>query len=415
LKILIVTQYFWPETFRINDLAVSLTNRGNQVTVLTGIPNYPKGKFFYGYSWFNKVFENYQGVEIIRVPIFPRGDSSKLRLILNYLSYLVSASILGPLFCRKKFDIILVFQLSPVTSALPAIFLKKLKNASLFLWVQDLWPDSVDAVGAINSKSKIFFLIGKLVGFIYSKSDRILIQSKAFENSIKEYVGKNKKIHYFPNTAEKIYKPISNNKKLPEYNTLPKGFIVMFAGNIGVAQDFATILKTADIIKNKKRLPEIKWVILGDGSEKNRIEKNILQANLSDVFYLLGEFPIEKMPIFFSLADVLLVTLKKDPVFKLTIPSKIPSYMACAKPIIASIQGEGAKLISESGAGITCDSEDPNALALALLEIYEMPYKKRGNMGKSGRKYFLENLDGDMLISRLENWMIDEIKNKQPL
>ncbi len=411
MKILIITQYFWPETFRVNDLAVSLANRGNQVTVLTGTPNYPEGKFFEGYGWFKRFRESFQGVDVIRVPQLPRGNSGKFRLILNYLSYLVSAGIFGPIVIRKPIDLIFVFQLSPITMALPAILIKKIKNVPLFLWVQDLWPESLSAVGAYSPTSKVFLFVNELVRFVYSNSDRILIQSNAFESYIKKYVGDKKNIHYLPNSAEKLYEPILNNKRNMENCSFLKGFIILFAGNIGVAQDFDTIIKTVSIVKDQKKYLDIQWVILGDGREKNRIEQNIKKLGLTNVVHFLGKQPIEKMPLYFSYADVLLVTLKKDPIFAITIPSKIQSYLACAKPIIAALEGEGARIISESGAGLSCKSEDPNALAATVFEMYNMSLEKRQKMGKAGRNYFLDNFENDMLVSRLENWMKEEIND----
>jgi colanic acid biosynthesis glycosyl transferase WcaI len=409
MNILIITQYFWPENFRINDLAVSLSGRGHQVTVLTGTPNYPEGKFFKGFGWFKKNTDVYKGVKICRVPIIPRGQGSKILLTFNYISFVISASIFGPIFCRQKADLIFVFEPSPITVAIPAILLKKIKKAPLFFWVQDLWPETLSAVNIVSKGNPIYKLMTKLVKSIYSKCDRILVQSRAFEESIRKHISKEKPLFYFPNCAEKLYQPVPINIKSPENNEMPKGFRVMFAGNIGFAQDFETILTAANLLKDYH---EIKWVIIGDGRARSWAEEKLTNIGLSDAFHFIGKHPVEKMPIYFSYADVMLVTLKKDPIFALTIPAKIQSYLACSKPIIAGLDGEGARIAHESGAGLACNSENPQALAEIVLEMYNMPENQRKQMGNSGRKYFEENFESDMLVSRLESWMLDEINNR---
>jgi colanic acid biosynthesis glycosyl transferase WcaI len=405
MKILIVTQYFWPETFRINDIASSLVRRGHEVTVLTGTPNYPEGKFFKGFGWLQRRSEYFKGVKIWRVPIIPRGKGSNIQLFLNYLSYALSASLFGPIVSPTKIDIILVFQVSPVTIGIPGLVMKKLKKAPLFFWVQDLWPESISAVGVIKPSSLLLKPIEKLVRFLYARSDRILVQSKAFESAIRIYQKDIKSFYYLPNCAEEIYKPILPDKETAEFKQMPKGFCIMFAGNIGVAQDFDTILRTAKILEEYKN---IQWVILGDGRDRIRVEQKVLALNLSKVFHFLGKYPIEKMPTYFSFADVLLVTLKKDPIFALTIPAKIQSYLACCKPIVASLDGEGSRIVEESDAGLTCNAEDPDALAAKILKMYRMPNDERNRMGEAGRKYFLTNFESEMLVSRLEDWMIEE-------
>jgi colanic acid biosynthesis glycosyl transferase WcaI len=406
MNILIVTQYFWPENFRINELAVSLVNKGHQVSVLTGTPNYPEGKFFKGFGWFKRNKETHEGVKIFRVPIIPRGQGNKIVLALNYISFVISASIFSPFVCRKKSDIIFVYEPSPITVGIPTILLKKIKKIPLFFWVQDLWPETLSAVGVVSSKSLIYKLINRLVKSIYTRCDRILVQSQAFETSIKHHIEKDQSLYYFPNCAEKLYQPISLDRERIEYQQMPKGFCIMFAGNIGFAQDFETIIEAAKILKKHK---DIQWVIFGDGRARNWAEKRLDKLGLTNVFHFLGKHPVEEMPVFFSYADVMLVTLKKDPIFALTIPAKIQSYLACAKPIIAGIDGEGARIVEESGAGISCKAETPEALAETVLKMYHKSDNDRNAMGRAGRKYFENHFESDMLVSRLENWMLDEI------
>ena len=408
MHILIVSQYFWPENFRINELSISLKEKGHKVTVLTGQPNYPEGSFFKGYGFLRKNKENYNGVEIIRVPIIPRGKGGALRLLINYLSYVLSAVILGPFLCRKKYDILFVYGLSPATVAIPAIFIKKIQSTSLILWIQDLWPESIAAVGITNSK-KILNCVGLMVRFIYSHCDRILIQSKSFKSSVEKYSYKSDNIYFFPNSAEELYQPIEPKLDSPESKLIPSGFRVMFAGNIGAAQGFSTILDAAYLLKEHK---DIQWVILGDGRMREWVETEIKKRKLEETFHLLGRHPIETMPHFFSFADTLLVTLKKDPIFSLTIPGKIQSYLACSKPVIAALDGAGAEVVEESKAGIVCPPDDSNKLSEAVLKMYNMSEKQRKNMGENGRKYFETFFEGKMLVSKLEAWM-EEISGEK--
>src|SRR3990167_6987174 len=263
MNILIVSQYFWPESFRINDLADGFVQRGNQVTVLTGKPNYPIGKYYKGYGFFKKSREKYRSIDIIRSPITPRGKNSLLRLALNYLSFAFFASIVGLLKC-KRFDVIFVFEPSPITVGLPAIFLKKIKKIPIVFWVQDLWPENVVATKTIRSP-KILVWLEKLVHFIYSHCDIILTTSKSFFDPIKRFNVPENKIHYFPQTAELLYQPMDSYLCRIEEQSLPKGFRILFSGNIGIPQDVETILQSAILLKDHK---EIKWIFLGDGSRR---------------------------------------------------------------------------------------------------------------------------------------------------
>lgn len=406
MNILIVSQYFWPENFRINDLAAGLVERGHKVSVLTGIPNYPDGKFFPGYGLFKKQRQAYKGIRIIRAPLLPRGRGGGLRLSINYFSFAFFASVLSFFFHREKFDLIFVFEPSPITVGLPAIVLKKLKSIPMLFWVQDLWPESLSATGSINS-AFILNIVNKLVCFIYRYSDRILIQSPAFSSLIEKQGVNPERIIFFPNSVEAIYKPITVQTDLEIDNMLPSGFLIMFAGNIGAAQDFETILLAAERLKDYS---DIHWVILGDGRRFEWVKEKVNTRDLSGSVHLLGRHHFESMPAFFSKADVMLVTLKQDPVFAMTIPAKIQSYMACAKPIIAALDGEGGRLITESGAGLASPSGDDDALAKSILAMYNMPNKKRKAMGKRGKAYCDANFEREMLLNRLEGWM-DEYVN----
>lgn len=408
MKILIVTQYFWPENFRINDLVLGLQERGNQITVLTGIPNYPAGRLFPGYRYFNKMRDNFNGIDLIRVPLIPRGTGSGIRLALNFLSFAACASTLGPLLCKGRFDVILVYEPSPISICLPGIILKKCKAAPLMFWMQDLWPESLSATGAIRSKV-ILKMVEMVVRLIYMGCDRILAQSKAFYDSIIQLGGKAERIYYYPNSAESLYQPVTVEMDAPERVLLPDGFRVTFAGNIGAAQDFETILATAEELKSYH---DIHLVIIGDGRMFQWVQKQVRMRGLKDTVHLLGRHPVATMPRYFALSDALLVTLRKEAIFALTIPSKVQSYLACAKPIVAALDGEGAKIIDEAGAGVTCPAENPTALADAILKLYRMSEENREEMGQQGRSYFKKNFEREMLLDRLEGWMREIVAHR---
>lgn len=400
MKILIVSQYFWPENFRINDLAVGLVERGHEVTVLTGIPNYPGGQFFSGYGFFKKTQEEYKGVRILRVPLLPRGSGSGVRLALNYLSFALSACLFAPFLCQGKFDLIFVCQLSPVTVGLPALLLKRLKKVPILFWILDLWPESLTATGAIRSP-KLLALVERLVRFTYHGCDKIVVASKGFLPSVTAKGFALERTDYFPNWYEPEYRSQIEAEGITP-PTLPSDFRIMFAGNIGVAQDFGNILAAAERLKS---YPDIHWLILGDGRQYEWVKEQVQRRGLADKVHLLGRHAPEAMSGYFTQADAMLVTLKRDPVFALTIPGKIQSYMACARPIIAALDGEGGRLIAESGAGLSSPAEDADALATSVLTMYRMPEEEREAMGRRGKEYCEKNFEREMLIDRLEGWM----------
>lgn len=401
MNVLIVSQYFWPENFRISDLVQGLCQRGHRVTVLTGLPNYPEGRVFPGYGLFGKRREDYRGATVVRVPMLPRGKGGGLRLLLNYLSFAFFASMLAPFRCRGKYDVIFVYEPSPITVGLPALVLKKFKKAPIAFWVQDLWPESLSATGAVRARWALK-LVERLVKFIYGGCDRVLVQSEAFIPSIEKLGVSRDRIAYFPNSAEDLYEPVTLPEDAPERIGLPDGFRIMFAGNIGAAQDFGTILGAAERLKH---YPEIHWLILGDGRMLPWVREQIEERGLGASVHLLGRYGVEAMPRYFSLADAMLVTLKKEPIFALTIPSKVQSYLACGRPVLAALDGEGARVVQEASAGVVAPAEDAEGLADAVLRMYQMEAGTREQFGLNGLRYFGANFERTMLLDRLEGWL----------
>lgn len=403
LHILIVSQYFWPESFRITDLALGLKARGHAVTVLTGMPNYPGGRLFEGYGPLSPASQAHEGIEIKRVPLIPRFAGRGWQLALNYLSFALSASVLGPLRCRGPFDAIFAFEPSPITVGIPAAVLKRTSGAPILFWVQDLWPESLEATGAVRSK-RVLGWVSRLVRWIYRRCDRVLVQSEGFVPRVTALGAEPSRTHYFPNWAEAVYRPVQVPADAPERAAIPQGFVVLFAGNIGQAQSFATILGAAERLREHG---DIQWVVLGDGRERQWVEREIERRGLAGCMRLLGQRPVETMPAYFALADAMLVTLRRDPVFGLTIPSKIQSYMACRRPIVASLDGEGAQVVRTSGCGLASPAENAEALAEAVLALYRLPREERERMGDRGRAFYLEHFERERLLARLESWMVE--------
>lgn len=400
MKILIVTQYFWPEIFQINNLALSLQNNGNSVEILTGKPNYPNGKVYPGYRSSGTSSEYWEGVKIHRVPIFPRGINSKFRLVLNYISFIFSGLLFGPFVAKNKYDVIFVFGTSPIFQAIPGLFLGRIRSLPVVLWVQDLWPESVSATGYVKSQFALKFL-EKMVSSVYRLCDLILISSNGFFDSVKK-LAPNKRVSYFPNTVGDNFS-CSEADRAPKVANIESGFVVMFAGNIGVAQSFETILNAA---KHLAGYPKIKIVILGGGAKFSWVESEIKKRGLSNVF-LEGQFPLEDMPGILRRASVLLLTLSNHRIFNLTVPSKLQAYLAVGRPIIACLNGEGARIIDESGAGLSVAAEDFRGLASAIVKMYEMPKSALDEYGKNGRDYFKAHFDNQLLVNQL----LDHFKN----
>lgn len=399
MKYLFVTQYFYPEEFRGNDIAFDWAKRGNDVTVITAIPNYPIGNFFKGYGLFKKRKEIIQGVKVIRIPVIPRGNGSILILMLNYFSFAFFGSLYALYLSKcKKFDAIFVQQLSPVTLSLPAVVVKKIQKIPLYLWVLDLWPESLTSGGNIKNKRilKIFEFVVKLV---YSNSDKILISSKGFKSSILQKGDFEKKIVYFPNWAEDLF-TTSEKCQLPN---LPEGFIVMFAGNIGESQDFENVMKAANLLKKEK---QIKFVIVGDGRKKNWVDEYCLQNELQNTVFCMGRFPINSMPSFFNKADIMLISLKNDPILNITLPAKIQAYMASSKPIIGMMNGDGAYTIQQAKCGCCVSASDFRSLAENIILLSKKDKLELEILGLNGQLYANKYYNKSKLLNKLYSEMM---------
>lgn len=395
MRLLIVSQYFWPENFRINAIVESLVERGIKVEVLTGKPNYPEGKISSGYRAWGCLREQWQGATVHRVPLFPRSQNSHLRLILNYLSFILFGLVGGSWLVRKcQYDVIFVYGVSPILSAIPALFIGWLKGKKVIIWVQDLWPESLSATGYIRNRF-IIAAVRKIVRYIYARTDLLLVQSTAFVAPVSALASKTP-IIYYPNSVDDAFS-VPSKTALPAISGLDTGFSVMFAGNIGAAQAVGVIVEAASILK---QYADIHFVVLGDGSCRMQMLDAAHQGGLSNL-HLPGRFPEETMPGFMQKASALLVTLADRPIFAATVPNKVQAYLASGRPIIACLNGEGARLVSEAEAGLATPAEDARSLAETVLRLYNLSPDERERMGKNGRRYYQKHFDHQHLVDEL--------------
>lgn len=400
-----VSQYFWPENFRINDLVQEWTKRGHAVTVLTGQPNYPAGKVFPDFREDPTSFSTYHGAHIVRAPMLARAQGS-VRLMLNYLSYVAGACLVGPWRLRgESFDAVFVFEPSPITVGLPAILMGKLKRAPVVFWVLDLWPETLAAIGVVRSP-RLLSTVGRLVTFIYNRCTLVLGQSRGFQGSIAKYCADANKIRYFPSWSEPVFAQ-ADVAPAPEVPPQTGTFNVLFAGNIGEAQDLPAVVEAATLLKDN---PRVRWLIVGDGRKSDWLLEEVRRRGLEENVLLLGRHPVERMPSFYAHADALLVSLKKDPVFSLTIPGKVQTYLQSGIPLLGMLDGEGAEVIRSAQAGMVCGAGDSAGLADAVLAMAALTPDQLEALGRKGREHAHREFDRDMLMARLEQFLEDAVR-----
>jgi glycosyltransferase involved in cell wall biosynthesis len=399
VRILVVTQYFYPEQFLINSLVERLDGMGCKVTVITGQPNYPEGQVHRGYrAWGLGEESGGAGWRLFRVPIWPRGRVSVVGRVANYLSFVLSASLFAPFLLRgQKFDVIFVYGVSPILQAIPAILLKWLKRARLVVWVQDIWPNALKFTGFFRHPRLLSF-VGALTGWIYRRSDLLLVPSRSFVAEVEARAGTTS-VKFHPNPAHS-----AGNTLPPELDVVfPGKFNVVFAGNMGSVQGLDIALEAANLLRERK---DIGFVFIGSGSAMDDLLAQAKQLELANVIFP-GRFPGATMPHFYARASALLVSLVKDDDLAVILPSKVPTYLAAGRPIIAALAGEGARVITESGAGVVVPQEDPAALAAAIRDLAALPAEAQTEMASRARAYYENNFEPE----RLTHELIDIFKN----
>ena len=393
--ILVVAQYFYPESFRINDIATEWVKRGYKVTVLTGIPNYPKGEYYEGYSKTEKRHEIWNGIEIIRLPIEPRKTGS-LKLIKNYISFVTT----GRRWVRKtklKADVVFTFEVSPMTQALVSVWYARKEKIPHILYVTDLWPENVEIITGIHNRL-VIGSIQRMVDYIYNSSDRILTSSNSFIDAIRKRGILDEKIEFWPQYAEDFYKPVKNEgcTEIPDDGVLN----LVFAGNIGFAQGLGILPEAAKKLQSEGLL--VRFNVIGDGRYLPELKRLIENNRVDEYFNFIDRKPAEKIPGYLAVADALLITLSKSKVFSITIPAKTQSCFACGKPILVSADGEVQEIIRSAQAGLVSDAEDIEGLVVNIKRLCEMDKNEREQFGKNVLKYSSEHFNKKLLLDRMD-------------
>lgn len=393
--ILVVSQYFYPEPFRITDMCRELVRRGHRVTVLTGIPNYPEGKTYPGYGCFQRRHENLEGVEVIRIPLITRGKSS-IRLAINYLSFVVSG-FFWQRFTKVIADCVFTFEVSPMTQALIGVWYAKRKKIPHYLYVQDLWPENVEIVTGIHNKL-IIAPISKMVNYIYKRCDKILATSPSFVEEIRKRVAyAPEKVLYWPQYAEEFYRPLEK-KPVPQIPADGR-FKVIFTGNIGQAQGLDILPKTARYLKDRS-VEQVCFVIVGEGRNKTQLLDSIAQQDVEDMFVMIDRQPAEKIPELLAACDAAFISFQDDPLFEKTIPAKLQSYLACGMPVVAVAKGETERIITEANCGICTPIADAEVLANGIVALKSQADLR--NLGYNARAYFDAHFEKKKLIDELD-------------
>lgn len=390
---LLVTPHFFPENFKANDIAFELSRRGHDVTVMTPIPDYPNGRFHDGYGVFKRRHESVRGCHVRRSLIIPRHSGSPLWLSLNYLSYTLFASLQAVwIALTNRYDTVIVHETSPMLVGIPAVIVKKLRKTPIHFWVLDLWPESLTAAGGVTNKW-VLKTFANISSWIYKNCKSILISSKGFEKSILR-LGQFDNIKYFPNWIDDAL----SNKIDENLPYIPNGFNVIFAGNIGEAQDMPNLMESARLLKHSN----VNFYLFGEGRKREWIEEYVKQHSLNNI-HLMGQYPLETMPSVFAKATVLFLSLKDIPIFSLTVPAKLQAYMSSGKPVVAMINGEGADLIKEADCGWSVPAGNSRALADLLLDLSKMSPEILAEKGENGKRYSEKHFNFKDCIDHLES------------
>lgn len=379
--ILVISQYFYPESFRVNDICQEWVNRGYEVTVVTGIPNYPQGDFYKGYNLFKKRKEVWNGINIIRLPIIPRKNGP-IMLSLNYISFVVSG-FFWKLFTRIKADKVFIYEVSPMTQALVGVWYAKRKKIPCYIYVTDLWPENVEIITGIKNKF-IIGTIGKMVDYIYASCDRIFTSSKSFISKICDRGVDIEKLEFWPQYAEEFYLP--SDSRIHEDKIPQDRFNVLFAGNIGYAQGLGILVDVAKKLKNTKA--SVRFNLLGDGRYKAEMLEKIKKQNVEEYFSFLDKVAPSEISEYMSVVDAALICLSKSEVFAMTIPAKTQSCMACGKAILVSADGEVREVIEDAKCGLTSASTDVDGLYNNIIKMTSMEKSIIKDMGLKAREYY---------------------------
>lgn len=403
-RFLIVGQHFWPESFRVNDIADYFVEQGMDVDVLCGLPNYPKGEFMDGYGYFRKRHENHNGIRIDRVLEIKRGKNSSLRIFLNYVSFPFFSIFHIPKLLFRRYDHVFLYQLSPVMMSFAGIVVAKLKRIPSTMYVLDLWPENLYSV--LSIRNRFLRWVARAVShWHYRRVDQLIALSETMKDKLFA-ITKNPRIAVIPQAAEKIYEQKASDPKLRK--RFADTFNVVFTGNISPAQDPETMVAAAEIL-HRKGLKDIRWIIVGDGMSRKSMEQSVKNRGLASIFSFEGQKPIEDMPKYADVASVLLGCLVKSDLLEATIPAKIMSYIAMGKPIILAMDGEVQDLINHTiKCGHAGQTGDVITLAKNIESVYKASQKEKRAMGERAREYYAATLERNLLLQKLYSFMLSK-------
>lgn len=398
-KILVVSQYFFPEQFRINDICNSWIERGYDVTVLTGIPNYPQGDFFEGYGFNKRRNENLNGINIIRIPIIPRKKSS-MTMALNYLSFVISGWF-WKLFNKENFDMVFIYEVSPMTQALPAVWIAKKLKIPCYIYVMDLWPENFEIITGISSPLVITPL-NKMVDYIYKNCNKIFTASESFKKNIQSRGVDPEKVFFWPQYAEEFYHTrATKSKKI----IVDDKINITFAGNVGMAQG----LEILPIIgqRLKKENVNVRFNIVGSGRYLETLINEVTKNALQEYFNFLEPVPPTEISEIFSASDFSFVSLQENEIFSMTIPAKLQSSMACGKPILLSASGESKDIVIKAECGYASDAGDVNHLIENIKKTVKLDKKQIEKLGNNSRNYFENNFEKEKLLDSMDSFLVE--------
>ena len=387
MRVLLLTQWFEPEPLiKGLALATALRDAGHEVRVLTGFPNYPGGKLYPGYRVRLIQREVMDGIPITRMPLYPEHSRSKIGRIANYLSFGASALLYG-VFSRWRPDVIYVYH-PPLTTGIAGALIGLLRRIPFVLDVQDLWPDTLKATGMLDNP-RILSAVGRCMRWVYRRAAVILPQSEGFRRRMIEDGIAAEKIHVILNYCQE--KTLSER---PKGSWNPPGafhdkFLIGYAGNMGMAQATDTLLEAAALIQS--RSDSVHFFFVGGGTEVDRLKEKAVQLNLKNTTFI-PPMLMHEVGAILEIADVLLVHLRKDPLFSITIPGKIQAYMFMGKPILVAVPGDAAELVQKAACGIIAESENAPSIAAAICELADMPEAERAAMGARGHDYYMREL-----------------------
>jgi colanic acid biosynthesis glycosyl transferase WcaI len=401
MRILILTQWYPPEpALLMQEMAQTLIKRGHQVTVMTGFPNYPSGKVYPGYRLRLRQRETISGVPVVRIPLCPDHSRSGLRRAINYISFAMATSLLGPLLADRP-DVLFVYH-PPLTVGLPAYVLSRLWRVPFVYQIQDMWPETLRATGMLNNKYSLKW-VGDFAKWVYARAQEICVISPGFQANLIQKGVPAEKIHVISNWVDTTtHYPEKHNMALAKKLGLAGRFNIMFAGNMGEAQGLETVLNAAELLRD---LNEVQFVFVGDGVALPHLRQVAESQHLINVIFL-GRYPGHMMPSLYALADVLLVHLKDDPLFRITIPHKIFTYMASGKPILAAIHGDAVDVVTQMDAGIPCAPQNPQAIAAVVRQFFEMTDVQREDMGARGLVAVQTKYSREALVGEIETLLL---------